>query len=39
VELLAGCGHLPMREQPRQLAALLASWLEDLPEATATFRP
>jgi len=39
VELLAGCGHLPMREQPRQLAALLARWLEDLPEATATSSP
>ncbi|MCT0247589.1 alpha/beta fold hydrolase [Synechococcus sp. CS-205] len=25
------CGHLPMRESPRQLAALIDAWLERLP--------
>lgn len=28
--LLEGCGHLPMRQQPQQLAALLQGWLAEL---------
>jgi pimeloyl-ACP methyl ester carboxylesterase len=30
VEVLEGCGHLPMRQQPLQLAAMLSGWLEQL---------
>lgn len=30
VEVLEGCGHLPMRQQPRQLASVLSHWLEQL---------
>lgn len=35
VELLEGVGHLPMRQQPRELAALIASWLQQEVPARA----
>jgi 2-succinyl-6-hydroxy-2,4-cyclohexadiene-1-carboxylate synthase len=39
LELLEGAGHLPMRQMPDRLAALIETWLEeeviDAPAAAA----
>jgi pimeloyl-ACP methyl ester carboxylesterase len=32
LELLDGAGHLPMRQQPAQLARLIERWLADTPD-------
>lgn len=36
VELLEGAGHLPMREHPARLAALIEGWLEQVLQAEAS---
>lgn len=36
VELLEGVGHLPMRQQPARLAALIEGWLEQVVLAEGT---
>lgn len=36
VELLEGVGHLPMRQQPQQLAALIEQWLQQEGLASGT---
>lgn len=33
LEILAGAGHLPMCQNPRELAALIRAWLEEGPQS------